>query len=388
MQEGPGPGNWRVNKDMVVERVAPGGQSAAEWLRLLMRCYPDRRFRGGQPRDEPALLAGRHLLSQQFEFAPLLAKSPRGDGLGRCALAFYDHETTAYLGFFECLETSAAAPLFEAARAAAAERGVRRLVGPVDASFWLGYRMKLDHFQDAPYFGEPYNHPHYPELWSNAGFRITERYSSTIYETTSGAALGGLGLDPAGLAKKEAELGVTIRPLRRSEFDWAVGQIFDLVMTRYAGLPEFRPLKREHFEALFGSLKHVLDYGATMIGVVSGRIVGFATSTPDYGRALDVAVADAGARVAAGARTVAAWRQGVSVVRHRLGSRRYICHYMAVAADYHGLGPVLADAWGLVILRRRAGAIGSLIHESVPTSGYRSGAIVATHSYALWAADL
>ncbi|MDR1187098.1 MAG: hypothetical protein LBK95_06540 [Bifidobacteriaceae bacterium] len=364
-----------MSHDVAVEVVAPGSPAADRWLRLPAECYPDARFRGGLPRDEPALVAGTHLLSPEFEFVPLLATAG-GQAQARCGVTLYGSEATAYLGLFECLDRAAAPALFEAARALARERGAARLVGPVDASFWLGYRMKLDHFDSAPYFGEPYNQSHYPELWSEAGFQITERYSSTIYSPMSLADLAATGWDSAALDQLAAKLGVTVRPLRRREFDWAAGQIFELVMARYVGLPEFRPLPRERFLGLFGSLRLVLDYEASMIGLVDDQIVGFITSTPDYGRALDATGVGA------------ALRQGLALARHRPRSRRSICHYMAAASGYRGLGPVLADARGRVIQRRGTSAIGSLIHESVPTSGYQAGAITEVHNYALWAAEL
>ncbi|MDR1442450.1 MAG: hypothetical protein LBJ02_08725 [Bifidobacteriaceae bacterium] len=364
-----------MNAAITVDGVTPNSPEAAEWLGLLARRYPDWRWRGGSPRDEADLLEGRHFLSPGLEFVPLLAR--RGtEAVGRCAVTFYRSGPAAYLGFFECLDLSAAPALFDSAKEMATRRGATELIGPVDASFWLGYRMKLDHFDARPYFGEPYNRPEYPDLWSEAGFSITDRYSSTFYPWVPPAVMREAGWDPDGAQRRSSELGVELRPLRPREFDWAAGQIFELVMALYAGLPAFRPLPKESFLRLFGALKHVLDYQATTVGVAGGRIVGFATYAPDYGRGLDVTGPGATLRAA------------LTLARYRLRSQRYVCHYMGVERKYHGLGPLLVTCGTAALGRRGASGIGSLIHESVPTSSYFAGAITESHNYALWSARL
>ena len=48
----------------------------------------------------------------------------------------------------------------------AKENKYKRIVGPVDASFWLKYRMKINMFYKPPYTGEPYNKDYYYKLYN------------------------------------------------------------------------------------------------------------------------------------------------------------------------------------------------------------------------------
>jgi len=63
-----------------------------------------------------------------------------GTPAGRVLLTRYAGEPVLYLGFFESADDAA-------------------VVGPVDASFWIRYRLKVSGFEHAPYFSEPLNPP-------------------------------------------------------------------------------------------------------------------------------------------------------------------------------------------------------------------------------------
>ena len=48
----------------------------------------------------------------------------------------------------------------------AKEKWYKKIVGPVDASFWNKYRLKINLFDKRPYTGEPYNLKYYFNLIS------------------------------------------------------------------------------------------------------------------------------------------------------------------------------------------------------------------------------
>ncbi|MDR2895468.1 MAG: hypothetical protein LBV30_02290, partial [Propionibacteriaceae bacterium] len=109
---------------------------------------------------EQALLRAEHPLSTHFEFHPRVIRSG-GEPLGRCAVTL-PPEGPAYVGLFESVDDAAVAgDLLSWAVDQARAAGRPALIGPVDASFWLRYRLKLDHFDRRPYLNEPYNRGYY-----------------------------------------------------------------------------------------------------------------------------------------------------------------------------------------------------------------------------------
>ncbi|MDR2565290.1 MAG: hypothetical protein LBC97_04385, partial [Bifidobacteriaceae bacterium] len=350
---------------MTIRVVPVGGEAAAaHWLGLLRRVYPDWRFRGGQPRAEAALLSGRHPLLDGLDFQPLLAVDRHGVAVGRCAVSFREGSPVARLGFLECLHLAAAPALFAAAETAAAQRGCATVRGPFDPDYWVGYRLKLDHFEAPPFFGEPYNRPEYPELWEAAGYEVAERYQSSVLARPQVPADGAWG--PAKLRAHAEAAGVELRPLGR-RFTDALQPIHSLVMDRFAVMPEFHRLEFDQFAALMGPLGSVLDRRASQLAWSGDRLVGFSAVMPDFGRRLD-----SGSARALAAALIRLPRPGALVAS-----------YMAVDSAYRGLGPALMLPALSLAAARRVAAIGALIHEGAPTAAYLPDQITRVHHYAL-----
>jgi len=72
--------------------------------------------------------------------------------------------------------------MFCVAEKLAHENNLTKLIGPVDASFWIKYRLKVNLFDRLPYVSEPYNKDYYLNLFLGSGFVIEERYISNIYK--------------------------------------------------------------------------------------------------------------------------------------------------------------------------------------------------------------
>jgi hypothetical protein len=280
----------------------------------------------------------------------------------RCGLTCYPGDDTAYLGFFECPDDGrVSAELFEWAQQMAVERGCRRIVGPVDASFWLRYRMKLDAFDAPTYFGEPRNPAHHPKLWEQAGFEITQRYSSTIYPVKPPE------FRTAQLQERLAgaqDQGFRIESLNPREWDIVFPRVHALIMALYAELPVFKPLSFADFEAVFGSLKQAADPELITLIWKGAELVAFSIVLPDYGDLANPL---------------------------RLSWRKH--HYRRVVASYMGstipgLGSALAAR-----LQQQAGAkqlsvVGALIAEGKPTAEYAKSEAIAHHHYALYRREL
>ena len=129
--------------------------------------------------EEKKLLLGIHPLSKYFKTYHFLVRDVETETIvSRATITTYPNEAeVAYFGFFESEDIQDAVKcLFDGLSGWAAEHAYKRLVGPVNASFWLGYRLKTDHF-DTPYAGEPYNKPYYQRLLEYVGFGITDELS-------------------------------------------------------------------------------------------------------------------------------------------------------------------------------------------------------------------
>jgi hypothetical protein len=348
-------------------RVVPvsGRAAAADWLRLVRRVYPDWRFRGGQPRAEAALLSGRHAISNGLDLHPLLAVDRHGLAVGRCAVSFREGAPAAQLGFLECLDLAAAPALFAAAEDLAAEKGRTTIRGPFDPDYWVGYRLKIDHFDVPPFLGEPYNRSEYPKAWEAAGYQVVERYQSSVMARPQ--VPGGGPWDQAELRARTEAAGVEVRPVG-GRFAAVLRPIYGLVMDRFAVMPDFHRLEFDRFAALMRPLGLVVDRRASQLAWSGDRLIGFSAVVPDFGR-----------RLASGL------PRAVATVATRLPRpSALIAAYLAVDSAYRGLGPALMLPALRRAAARRVAAVGALIHEGAPTASYLKDQITRVHHYALY----
>ena len=135
--------------------------------------------------DEEMLLKGTHTLSRYFDMTAFVCYED-GKAVGRCAVTIYHGKDEGYIGFFDAENNiDAVREMFSFAENFAREKGIKKLTGPVDASFWIGYRMKSDKFDEERFFSEPYGKEYYPTLWKECGYEVAETYVSNIYKKLS-----------------------------------------------------------------------------------------------------------------------------------------------------------------------------------------------------------
>ncbi len=317
---------------------------------------------------ERRLLAGTHPLSDTLALRCWTATSG-GDTTGRIGLTAYpDDPATGYVGFLEAADPGIAAALFETAAEAAAAQGRTRLVGPVNGSFWLRYRLKVSGFDERPYFGEPLNPPEHVRLWEGAGFVETDHYRSAFYRRPDEATAAD-----RFSAREElfARRGFEIRAPRPDEWDRLLRDLYDLLTELYATLPAYRPIGFEAFRGLYGPMRAIADFSMVRMAYREGRAEGFLVAFPDYGLGL---ASDSTARRVA------------SLLRHRRRSDRYVLLYLGVR--HPGLGSALMRSFGAEIVRRRAELVGALTHVTKASGGYAADLIRHRNDYLLLARDL
>ena len=314
------------------------------FLALPKALYPRER-RTQDTKAERAILNGTHPLSGEFTVRAYLAVDDGASPQGRCVLTYYPDDPAAYVGFFECVEDlDVCRALLSAAEAQARADGKEKLVGPLNASFWIGYRFKVENF-DEHFTGEPDNLPYYADFWEACGFTVSERYYSNYLRSPTPE-------DPSEKWEKRLQRaldkGYEIRSLERGKFDEALRDIYRMLVRLYAKFPAFKLISEEQFTALFGSLKYVVDYECVLLGYKDGELAGFFVCVPHYGTPVagDLSLRDLPA-----------------ILRIRRNCKEYVILYIGVDRKHLGLGGAFAQTIRQIGQNKGAGSIAALIHE-------------------------
>lgn len=314
------------------------------FLALPKTLYPRER-RTQDTKAERAILNGTHPLSGEFTVRAYLAVDDGASPQGRCVLTYYPDDPAAYVGFFECVEDlDVCRALLSAAEAQARADGKEKLVGPLNASFWIGYRFKVENF-DEHFTGEPDNLPYYADFWEACGFTVSERYYSNYLRSPTPE-------DPSEKWEKRLQRaldkGYEIRSLERGKFDEALRDIYRMLVRLYAKFPAFKLITEEQFTALFGSLKYVVDYECVLLGYKDGELAGFFVCVPNYGTLVDGDLS---------------LRNLPAILRIRRNCKEYVILYIGVDRKHLGLGGAFAQTIRQIGQNKGAGSIAALIHE-------------------------
>lgn len=314
------------------------------FLALPKALYPRER-RTQDTKAEKAILNGTHPLSGEFTVRAYLAVDDGASPQGRCVLTYYPDDPAAYVGFFECVEDlDVCRALLSAAEAQARADGKEKLVGPLNASFWIGYRFKVENF-DEHFTGEPDNLPYYADFWEACGFTVSERYYSNYLRSPTPE-------DPSEKWEKRLQRaldkGYEIRSLERGKFDEALRDIYRMLVCLYAKFPAFKLISEEQFTALFGSLKYVVDYECVLLGYKDGELAGFFVCVPNYGTLVDGDLS---------------LRDLPAILRIRRNCKEYVILYIGVDRKHLGLGGAFAQTIRQIGQNKGAGSIAALIHE-------------------------
>lgn len=336
-----------------------------DFLRLPKTLYGRKNLTQNEA-EERDLLLSRHALSKYFQMKKFLVYRD-GAAAARCAVTLYEGDAAAYLGFFECVDDTACSRLlFETAARFAGDSGRVKITGPVDASFWIKYRLKTSRFDERPYVSEPYNLGYYLKLFLDFGFAVSETYKSNEYKRQS--VLGFRNKKSGQRLKEYAEKNYLIVSPKRKDFDRVIREVYALITDLYKDFPVFKMVGEEDFVRHYAALKYVLDLSMVKMAYYRGEAVGFFIGLPDYGNLL------------AGSVTPAAM---IKILLKRIRSRRYVMLYMGVAKKHRGLGLAMTQTVMHSVNRKAASAIGALIRQGKVTGAYGAELVTSTYEYAL-----
>lgn len=341
-------------------------KSVRRFLRFPAKLYTKKQLTQ-DPAAEKAILRGSHTISHYFSVYPFLVYDEKRSVAARCILTVYPDSACAYIGFFECIDNSAAARcIFKAAEVKAKKLGCTSLVGPVDASFWIGYRLKTNCFDKLPYTGEPYNLPYYEKFFLKNGFGVSGEYVSNRY-----------GKIPQSFLNKRnvrrlqhfTEKGYSICSLDKATFDKSLREIYRLLISLYSGFQTFSHITEDEFCAMYGSMRFAADFDMVKIAYYNGKAVGFFVTLPNYGNA-------------------SSGRLTLSKLRHickvKKAPEDYILLYLGAEPEHLGLGKALSECLLREMCKKQAYSVGALIRKGKVTGSYFSSLIEEQYTYALY----
>lgn len=311
------------------------------------------------------LLLNKHVMSKYFKLHKFLVYD--GDkALGRFAITEYEDDPIAYLGFFECENNKEAAKtLFDEAYKYAKDKGFTKLVGPVDASFWIKYRLKINLFDKRPYTGEPYNLDYYKELFDDNGYKVCEHYVSNIYKIPES--------DFKSVKYKEhynefINNGYEIVSPSIEDYDLAITQVYELIVKLYSDFPIFKTLSKEDFCEQFSSYKQIINMDMVKMAYKDNKAAGFFISIPNYHNKVY--------------HTNNIFNI-IDILKTRKRPKEYVMLYMGVGSDHTGLGKALVQAIIDTLIDSGLPSVGALMRDGKITQNYVSEMIDTRYEYVL-----
>ena len=337
-----------------------------KFLRFPARLYTKTQLTQ-DPVAEKAILTGQHILSRYFTVYPFLVFDEKNRTAARCILTVYPDVPCAYIGFFECIDNSDAARcIFRATENKAKSLGCSSVVGPVDASFWIGYRLKTNAFDKLPYTGEPYNLPYYEKLFLENGFSVSGEYVSNRYGRIPRSFLNRKNVRRL---QHFTENGYSICSLTKDTFEKSLHEIYRMITALYSDFQTFSLITEDEFCKLYASMKYAADYDMVKIAYQNGKAVGFFVTLPNYGNA------------SCGKLTLS---KLLHILKVRKAPQDYILLYLGSEPEHLGLGKALSECLLRDICKKQAVSVGALIRKGKVTGSYFSQLIEEQYTYALY----
>lgn len=228
---------------------------------------------GNAHRHFLATTAGRQV-GHASAFVPSKAKNATGQSAG-------------LIGFFECVDDDAVASdlLGQAIDWMRAEHSIRRVWAPMQFDVWHGYRFMTRGFQERSFFGEPYNKPYYPGMFSQQGFEVCKRWYSL--EIASSRQLRKL-IAPCKEAYDRA-VADGYRFLSIDVHDHALmASLQSAIESSYQNFLGLAPLAPDQFKKVVEAYAEALDPRFAIVAIdPAGVLSGFAIAYPDYAHALN-----------------------------------------------------------------------------------------------------
>lgn len=310
------------------------------------------------------LLTNKHPLSKYFKLDKFLVLE-KNEVVGRFVITTYPNDSKAYIGFFECIDDDNVAKyLFDVAYSFAKGKKYECLVGPVDASFWIKYRLKINMFEKKPYTGEPYNKNYYLKLFQNNGYKITHHYTSNIYNRVDENYINE---KYNNRYNEFIDRGYKIISPKLKDFNYGLEQLYYLITDLYKDFPIYKNLNLDDFIKTFSSYKYIINTSMIKFAYLDNKMVGFFISVPNFNnKVYHLNLVNI-----------------LKVLKIRKRPREYVMLYMGVDSRHVGLGKALAYSIMKELKENDSKSIGALARDGKVTQKYVEDLIENKYEYVL-----
>lgn len=308
---------------------------------------------------EKQLLNNNHVLSKYFDLFPFVLKD-NGKVIARCAITIYKEKIKeAYIGFYECIENFQASNfMLRSIESFVKEKGISKLIGPVDASFWLKYRFKTNGFGNVSYSSEPYNKEYYPNYFKKSGYNVKAHYFSNIFPKVS------IEMNNEKFKKRlklMRERGYIIKNASFFKFNKQIKEIYKILIELYSSFPLFMNISEKEFCILFKKLKYFLNYRMVKLGYRNNKLVGFFICVPNYGCTKKIS----------------------EILKIRKHPNEYILLYLGADKTARGMGAALSESIWNELMLQEATSIGALIIDNKVSGKYYKEIVTGVYEYEL-----
>ena len=309
-------------------------------------------------------LTGIHPLSKYFKLDKFLVYD-NNKAVGRFAVTAYPNDDTVYFGFYECIDDNNVAKfLFDEAVSFCKKNNYKEIIGPVDASFWQKYRLKINMFDEQPYTGEPYNKPYYLKQFTDNGFVVSEHYTSNRFHAIDESYKNEKF---EARFKTFTENGYRIESPTDENFDRTIDDVYDMIIDLYSDFPIFKSLSLEDFREIYRSYKLIMNMSMTKIAYYHDKAVGFYISIPDYANSV--------------------YHVNLlslpKIMNIKKSPKRYVMLYMGVRPEHKGLGKAIVYSIMQELEKNKLPSIGALARDGKPTQKYAFEDVTDVYEYVL-----
>ncbi|MBI4816017.1 MAG: N-acetyltransferase [Deltaproteobacteria bacterium] len=193
------------------------------------------------------------------------------------------HETRAgWFGFFESIDDEAVAhALFDEATSWLVKKGAKDCIGPMNFNTNGQCGLLVSNFDRPAVIEMTYNPPYYEKLITSFGFaKAKDLYAwwIDISKGTENPKVARIAKVAERVRKRE---GVTLRTLRKSDFQAEVALLFELYNQAWEKNWGFVPTERAQFEQIAKDLKPIFREELALVVELNGKPVGFALTLPN-----------------------------------------------------------------------------------------------------------
>lgn len=196
----------------------------------------------------------------------------------------FHQEKVGFFGFFESVpEAEVAETLFLQIQSWLKDRGMEKMVGPMNPSTNDECGLLIEGFESSPCLMMPYNPRYYSDLTEGIGFKkAMDLYAYLLEETTFN--LDRLNRITEKLGKREPQLH--IRPINLKDFDRELTIIKSLYNQAWSKNWGFVPLTEAEIDDLGKNLKPLVVPDLVLFAYWAEEPVGFSVALPDYNEVL------------------------------------------------------------------------------------------------------